>query len=123
MMPKHDTEHDPSVDGELATHENESVPSVAMQDQDHTDIMNKLRVLVSSDRNTVQGFINDMVGNTNAPTSQSKPSIPESTLYRILKIVMKEAVRDKMMELIQSGMKITENDVDVLDLINNSDLY
>ena len=66
-----------------------------MQDQDHTDIMNELAVLVGSDRNTVQGFINDMVGNTNAPTSQSKPSMPESTLHWISKIVMKEAFRDK----------------------------
>ena len=36
---------------------------------------------------------------------------------------MKEAVRDKMLELIQSGKKILENDVDVLDLIDTSDLY
>ena len=46
MVPKHDTDHDPFVDGKLITHENESIPSVAMQDQDHTDIMDKLRVLV-----------------------------------------------------------------------------
>ena len=85
--------------------------------------MLSLGTSVGSDRNTVQGFINDMVGNTNAPTSQSKPSMPESTLHRISKIVMKEAVRDKMLELIQSGKKIPENDVDVLDLIDTSDLY
>ena len=36
---------------------------------------------------------------------------------------MKEAVRDKMMELIRSGKKILENDVDALDLIDNSDLH
>ena len=95
MVPNHDTEHDPSVDGKLTTHENKSIPLVAMQDQDHTDTMNKLKVLVGSNRNTVQGFINDMVGNTNAPTNQSKPSIPEYTLYWISKIVMKEVVRNK----------------------------
>ena len=47
MAPKHDTNHehhnpcDPtsnkSVDSKLVTHEDESIPSVAMQDQDHTD--------------------------------------------------------------------------------------
>ena len=47
----------------------------------------------------------------------------EPTLHRISKIVMEEAVRDKMLELIQSGKKIPENDVDVLDLIDTSDLY
>ena len=36
---------------------------------------------------------------------------------------MNETVRDKMLELIQSGMKITENNVDVLDLIDTLDLY
>ena len=123
MAPKHDTDHDPSVDGKLATHENESIPSVAMQDQDYTDIMNELRVLVGSDRNTVQGFINDMVRNNTTPTSQLKASMPESTLHRISKIVMKEADRNKMMELIRSGKKIPENDVDILDPIDTSDLY
>ena len=36
---------------------------------------------------------------------------------------MKEAFRDKMLKLIQSGKKIPENNVDVLDLINTPDLY
>ena len=36
---------------------------------------------------------------------------------------MKEAVRDKMVEVIQSGKKIPKNDVDFLDLIDTSDLY
>ena len=85
--------------------------------------MNELGVLVGSERNTVQMFINNMVGDTNAPTSQSKPLMPESTLYWISKIAMKEAVRDKMKELIRSGKKIPENAVDVLDLIDTSDLY
>ena len=79
MAPKHVTKQDPSVDGKLANHENETILSVAMQDQDHTDIMNGLRVLVGSDRNAVQKFINDMIDNTNAATSQSKPSMPRFT--------------------------------------------
>ena len=79
--------------------------------------------MVGSNRNTVQGFTNDMVGNTNAPTSQSKPSMPGSTLHRISKIVMKEAVRDKMFELIQSDKKTPENDVEVLDLIDTLELH
>ena len=104
LMPsKHDTNYDPSIEGKLVTREDELIPSVAMQDQDHINIMNEFAVLVGSDHNTVQGFINDMVGNTNAPTSQSKPSMPDSTLHRISKIVMNEAVRDKMMELIRDS--------------------
>ena len=62
--------------------------------------MDELAAMVGSDRNTVQGFINDTAGNTDAPSSQLKPSMPESTLHRILKMVMKEAVEDKKMELI-----------------------
>ena len=85
--------------------------------------MHELATLVGSNRNTVQGFINGMVGNTNAPTSQSKPPMFEPTLHRISKIVIKGTVRDKMLELIQSGKKIPENDVDVLDLTDTSDLY
>ena len=65
-----DSTSNPSVADEFVTHEDESIPSVAMQDQDHTDIMEELATLVGSNRNMVQGFINDMVGNTNAPTSQ-----------------------------------------------------
>ena len=94
-----------------------------MQDQGHTNIMHELATMVCSNRNTVQEFINDMVGNTDVPTSQLKPTMLEPTLHRISKIVMKEAFRDKMLELIQSGKKIPENDVNVLDLINTSDLY
>ena len=30
MAPKHVTDHDPSVDSKIATHENKSIPSVAM---------------------------------------------------------------------------------------------
>ena len=133
MVPKHDTDHenhnpnnptfDPSVGGKLVTHKDKLIPSVTMQDQDYTYIMDELVAIIRSDRNTVQRFINDMVGNTNTPTSQSKPSMPESKLHRISKMAMKEAVEDKKVELIRSGVKIPENDVDVLDLIDTSDLY
>ena len=64
-----------------------------------------------------------MIVESNTPTSQSKPPMFETSLYWILKIVMKEIVRDKMLELIQSSKKIPENNVDVLDLIDTSDLY
>ena len=63
MAPNHDTDHEhhnssdptsnPSVDGKLVIHEDESIPSVVMQDQDHTDIMDELAAIVGSDRNTV----------------------------------------------------------------------
>ena len=85
--------------------------------------MDELAAMVESDRNTVQEFSNNMVGNTDAPDSQSKPSMPEPTLHRISKMPMKEVVEDKKMELIRSGMKIPENDVDVLDLIDSLDLH
>ena len=64
-----------------------------------------------------------MVVETNTPTSQSKLPMFETILYQISKTVMKETVRDKMLELIQSSKKIPENDVDVLDLINTLHLY
>ena len=91
MAPKHDTDHkhhnlsdqpsNPSVDCKLVTNKDESIPSVAMQDQDYTDIMDELSTMVGSDRNTVEGFINDTVGNTDASTNPSKLSMPESTLH------------------------------------------
>ena len=71
--------------------------------------MNELRVLVGSDRNTVQGFINDMFGNTDVPTSQSKPPMLEPSLHWISK--------RQMLELIQSSKKIPENNVIVLDFL------
>ena len=82
-----------------------------------------LRLLPTATRGImIQEFINDMVGNTNASTSQSKPPTYESTLHHVSKIVIKEIVRDKMVELIQSVKKIPENDVEVLDLIDTSEL-
>ena len=75
--------------------------------------MHELATLVGSNRNMVQEFINGMVSTTYVPTSQSRPPILEPTLHRISKIIMKEAVRDKMLELVQSNKKIPENDVDV----------
>ena len=89
MAPEHDTDHEhhnpsdpPSnsfVDCKLVTHKDESIPSMAMENQDHTDIMDELSTMVGTDPNTVQGFINDMVGNTDTSTNQSKLSMPEST--------------------------------------------
>ena len=32
MAPKHDTDHDPSIDDKLVPHEDKLIPSVAMQD-------------------------------------------------------------------------------------------
>ena len=104
MVPKHDTDHEhynqcdlqsnTSDDCKLVTHKDESIPYVTMQDEDHTDIMDELVAMVGSNRNTVQGFINDMVGDTNFPTvvkgnnetakenikRHPNPSMPESTL-------------------------------------------
>ena len=150
MAPKHDTDHYhhiPSniqsttfVDCKLVTHEDKSIPSVTMQNEDHIDSMDELAAMVGSDCNTVQGLINDMVGNTNdhtvvksnddmtnkdtkQPPNQLRSSMPESTLHRISKMIMKEAVEDKKMELTQSGMKIPGNNADVLSLFDSSELY
>ena len=56
MAPKHDTDHEhhnpsnppftTSVDCKLVTHKDESIPSVTMQDEDHTDIMDELAALL-----------------------------------------------------------------------------
>ena len=80
MAPKHDADHghhnpcDPpftiSVDCKLVTRKDESIPSVTMQDENHTDIMYKLATMVGSDRNMVLGFINDIVGNKNSYCGQ-----------------------------------------------------
>ena len=56
-----DSTSNPSVADEFVTHKDESIPLVAMQDQDHADIMEELATLVGSNRNTVRKFINDMV--------------------------------------------------------------
>ena len=50
-----------SFDCQLATGKNESFSSEAVKNGDITDIMEELATIVESDRNTVQGFINDMV--------------------------------------------------------------
>ena len=150
MAPKHDNNHghhkssDPpsttSVDSKLVTCKDKSIPSLIIQDKDHTDIMDSLAIIVGSDCNTVQGFINDMVDNTNDPTvvegnndttgeytkqplNQLMSLILESTLHWISKMITGKTVEDKKMQLTRSGMKIPENDVDVLDLINTSNLY
>ena len=79
MAPKYDTDHEnhnpsnpPSnslVDCKLITPKNESIPSVAIQDQDYTDIIDELSTILGSDRNTVQRFINDMVGKIDVSTN------------------------------------------------------
>ena len=114
MTREHDTgrgHHNPSnpqsntsIDCKLAIGKDESFISEIMKNKDTTDIMDELATMIQ-------------------PPNQLRSSIPESTLHRISKMVMKEAVEDKKMELIRSGMKIPENDVDVLDLIDTSDLY
>ena len=50
-------------------------------------------------------------------------SNPKSTVYWISKEMMKEAVENKKTELKQSGKEIPTKDVDILRLINTSDLY
>ena len=75
-----------------------------MQNEDHTDIMDGLSAMLR-------------------PPNQLRSSMPESTLHRISKMVIKEAVEDKKMDLMRSGTKIPENNVNVLDLIDISQLY
>ena len=114
MAPKHVTDHGhdnpsnpqptTSVDCKLVTHKDESIPSETMKNEDTTDIMDELAAIIR-------------------PPDQLRSSMPESTLHRISKMVTKEAVEDKKMELMRSGMKIPMSDVDVLDLIDTSDLY
>ena len=90
MAPKHDTDHeyhnpsDPqpttSVDCKLVTHKDESIPSETMKNEDNTDIMDELAAMIR-------------------PLNQLKLSMPESTLHQISKMVIKDAVEDKKMEL------------------------
>ena len=98
--------HNPptSVDCKLTTGKDESFSSEIMKNEDNTDIMDKFAAMIR-------------------PPNQLRLSMPESTLHRISKMVMKEAVEDKKMELMRSGTKIPENDVDDLDLINTLELY
>ena len=49
--------------------------------------------------------------------------MPVSTLHRTSKVVMKEIVEDKKMELMQSDIKIPMNDIDISDLIDTLELY
>ena len=55
--------------------------------------------------------------------NQLESLIPKSILQRISKKVTKEAVEDKKIELKQPGTKIPAKDIDVLRLIDTSDLY
>ena len=123
MAPKHDSDHeyhnpsDPlsttSVRCKLVTRKDESIPSITMQDEYHTDSMDELVTMV-----------NDTIDEDNKqPPNQLRSSMSESTLHRISKMAMKEVVEDKKMELTRSGMKILENNVDVLSLIDTSEVY
>ena len=75
-----------------------------MKNKDTTDIMDELATMIQ-------------------PPNQLRSSIPESTLHRISKMVMKKAVEDKKVELMQLGTMIPAKDVDVLCLIDTSGLY
>ena len=94
MAPKYDTDHDhhnasdlqftTSVDCKLVTHKDESIPSVIMQNEVHTDIMDELAAMLW-------------------PPNHLKSSMPKSTLHLISKLVIKEEVEDKKMDLVQFG--------------------
>ena len=75
-----------------------------MKNEDHTDIMDELAAMLQ-------------------PPNYLRSSMPESTLHRISKMVTKEAAEGKKMDLMRSGTKIPENDVNVLDLIDTLQLY
>ena len=92
-----------SVDCKLATGKDASFSSKTMKNEDTTDIMDELAVT--------------------RPPNQLRSLIHESTSHRIPKTVMKEAVEDKKVELMQLGTKFLAKDVDILCLIDTSDLY
>ena len=102
MTCKHDTgqgHHNPShsqsstsVDCKLATGKDASFSSKIMKNEATTDIMVKLTV--------------------KRPPNQMKSSIHESTLHQISKMIMKEAVEDKKVELMRLGTEIPAKDVD-----------
>ena len=89
MAPKHDTgrgHHNPrnpqstiSVDCKLVTCKDKSISSETMKNEDTTDIMDELAAI--------------------RPPNRLRSLIPESTLHWISKMVMKEAVEDKKIEL------------------------
>ena len=65
----------------------------------------------------------DKLATMKQPPNPTGSSIPKSTLQRISKRVMKEEFEGKTVELKQSSRKIPAKDVDVLRLIDTSDLY
>ena len=97
MVPKHDTgqgHHNPSnpqsttsVDCKVVTGKDESFSSETMKNENTTDIMDELAAMIR-------------------PPNQLRPSIPESELNWISKMIMNEAVEDKMMELMRLVTKI-----------------
>ena len=114
MTHEHDTgrgHHNPinpqsntSVDYKLATGKDESLPPEAMKNGDITHIMDELTTM-------------------KRPPNPLGSSIPESSSHRISKKVIKEVVKDKKVELKQSGTKIPAKDVAILHPIDTSDLY
>ena len=113
MATKHDTSrgyHNPSdsqsttsVDCKLVTGNDESISSETMKNEGTTDIMDELAAM--------------------RPPNQLRSLITESTLHRISKMVMKEPVEDKKMELMRLGAEIPAKDVDVLCRIDTFNLY
>ena len=93
-----------SVDCKLATGKDESFSSLAVKNGDITNIMDELATM-------------------KRPPNLLGSLIPEFTLHLISEKVIREAVEDKKAELKQSGTKIPAKDVDVLHLIDTSDLY
>ena len=75
-----------------------------MKNEDTTDIMDVLAAMIQ-------------------PPNQLRSLMPESTLHWISKIVIKEAVEDKKMELMQLGTKIPVKDIDYINHINTFKLY
>ena len=114
MTREHDTgqgHHNPSnpqsntsIDCKLAIGKDGPFISEIMKNKDTTDIMDELATMIQ-------------------PPNQLKSLISESTLHQILKMVIKEAVEDKKVELMQLGTMIPGKGVDVLCLIDTLYLY
>ena len=98
-----------SVDCKLATGKDESFSSEAVKDGDITDIMGELAIMVVFDRNTVQGFINDMVSersHMNAPTvvEDNNKTITVSKLGEAKPVIV-HGNNNGAMKLANTGLK------------------
>ena len=82
------------VDYKLITHKDKSILSETLNNENNIDIIDELVAMIQ-------------------PPNQLRLSMPEPILHRISKMLMKEVVEDKKMELMQLGTKIPMNDVDV----------